>query len=63
VRHEDVEFGLPGTLKEAMRARGIDPTGRRVVREDCGVRNASWFSDHSIPFSTVDLTIGASSGR
>lgn len=63
VRHEDIEFGLPGTLKEVMRARGIDPTGRRVVRDDCGVRNASWFSDHAIPFSTVDLTIGASSGH
>ncbi|MBM4110809.1 MAG: 4-hydroxy-3-methylbut-2-enyl diphosphate reductase [Phycisphaerae bacterium] len=63
VRHEDVEFGLPGTLKEIMRQRGIDPTGRRVVREDCGVRNASWFSGQAIPFTTVDLTIGASSGR
>lgn len=27
---EDVEFGLPGTLKQAMRARGIDPTERRI---------------------------------
>lgn len=27
---EDVEFGLPGTLKQAMRARGIDPAERRI---------------------------------
>ncbi len=27
---EDIEFGLPGTLKQAMRARGIDPAERRI---------------------------------
>lgn len=27
---EDIEFGLPGTLKKAMRAKGIDPADRRI---------------------------------
>lgn len=27
---EDIEFGLPGTLKKAMRGKGIDPTDRRI---------------------------------
>ena len=27
---EDIEFGLPGTLKQAMRAKGIDPAQRRI---------------------------------
>jgi len=27
---EDTEFGLPGTLKQAMRGKGIDPADRRI---------------------------------
>ena len=27
---EDIEFGLPGTLKKAMRGQGIDPADRRI---------------------------------
>jgi 4-hydroxy-3-methylbut-2-enyl diphosphate reductase len=30
VFEEDVEFGLPGTLKKAMRGKGIDPADRRI---------------------------------
>ncbi len=30
VFEEDMEFGLPATLKQAMRARGIDPAERRI---------------------------------
>ncbi len=63
VRHEGVEFGLPGSLKETMRSRGIDPSGRRVVRTDSGTRTSGWFQERAIPFTTVDLTIGASGGR
>ena len=30
VVEEDAEFGLPGTLKKAMRDKGIDPADRRI---------------------------------
>jgi hypothetical protein len=30
IYEEDVEFGLPGTLKKAMRGKGIDPSDRRI---------------------------------
>lgn len=30
VSSEDIEFGLPGTLKQAMRSKGIDPAERRI---------------------------------
>ena len=60
IRHEDVEFGLPGTLKGMMRARGIDPAGRRIVRSDDGVRLREWFDRHRIPFRTVDMTLRGS---
>ncbi len=30
VFEEDTEFGLPGTLKKAMRSKGIDPADRRI---------------------------------
>ncbi|MSR43926.1 MAG: 4-hydroxy-3-methylbut-2-enyl diphosphate reductase [Phycisphaerales bacterium] len=61
VCHEEVEFGLPGTLKSMMRERGIDPAGRRIVRGDDGARLRDWFADHKIPFRTVDLTVKGSS--
>lgn len=59
VYHEEVEFGLPGTLKDLMRARGVDPTGRRVMRKDADVAMGAWLDSHSIPHRTVDLTVGA----
>jgi hypothetical protein len=42
-----------------MRGRGVDPAGRRVVREDSGPKLHSWLEDRGIPHRTVDLTIGA----
>ena len=56
--HEFVEFGLPGTLKQFMRKRGIDPTGRRITMDNATAIK-SWLDAHDIPCRTVDLTIGA----
>ena len=50
---EDVEFGLPLTLKRAMTERGIDPSERRVVVE-APVISAE-------RYGAVDLTISAKS--
>lgn len=63
VCHEEVEFGLPGTLKTMMRARGVDPAGRRIIRGDESSRLHEWFSKHNIPFRTVDLTVQGSAIR
>jgi len=60
IYHEEVEFGLPGTLKELMREKGVDPTGRRVVRVDSGPELRQWLEQRRIPFRTVDLTVSAS---
>ena len=57
VDREDVEFGLPGTLKRVMRERGIDPDGRRI-HVNVGEEFDAWLSEESIPHLTVDLTIG-----
>lgn len=59
VYHEQVEFGLPGTLKDLMRQRGVDPTGRRVLRKDADVAMGAWLDKHGIRHRTVDLTVGA----
>jgi 4-hydroxy-3-methylbut-2-enyl diphosphate reductase len=51
---EDVEFGLPGTLKQAMRERGIDPADRRIrVHAPTITREA---------YGAVPLTISARKG-
>lgn len=57
VDREDVEFGLPGTLKRLMRDRGIDPEGRRI-HVNVGEEFEAWLSEEEIPHLTVDLTIG-----
>jgi 4-hydroxy-3-methylbut-2-enyl diphosphate reductase len=59
VYHEQVEFGLPGTLKDLMRRRGVDPSGRRVMRKDADVAMGAWLDKHGIRHRTVDLTVGA----
>jgi 4-hydroxy-3-methylbut-2-en-1-yl diphosphate reductase len=59
VYREEVEFGLPGTLKELMRKRGIDPAGRRI-RMDLRADFEEWLSGKGIPMKLVDLTVGAS---
>jgi 4-hydroxy-3-methylbut-2-enyl diphosphate reductase len=58
IYHENVEFGLPGTLKELMRGRGIDPTGRRITM-DIGAKATEWLEERGIANRTVDLTVGA----
>ncbi len=58
VYREEVEFGLPGTLKEVMRNRGIDPAGRRI-RMDLRADFEDWLRTRGVPMKVVDLTIGA----
>jgi len=58
IYHERVEFGLPGTLKQEMRSRGIDPTGRRI-QMDLSAKTTEWLEEHDIPHTTVDLTVRA----
>jgi 4-hydroxy-3-methylbut-2-enyl diphosphate reductase len=57
IYNETVEFGLPGTLKELMRRRGIDPTGRRISM-DVGANTTEWLEERGIAHRTVDLTVG-----
>ena len=58
IDRETIEFGLPGSLKQAMRKRGIDPSGRRIIidpeKELLGALEA-----HNIPIQITDLTVGA----
>ncbi|MDP6987344.1 MAG: hypothetical protein QGG74_04795, partial [Phycisphaerales bacterium] len=60
VFHEDIEFGLPGTLKTFMRERGIDPAGRRITMDNI-TATAKFLTSKHIPHRVVDLTVGASS--
>ncbi len=57
--HEHVEFGLPGTLKQFMRTRSIDPRGRRITMDNSAAIE-DWLSRHGIAHRTVDLTVGIS---
>ena len=59
VDREDVEFGLPGSLKKAMRSRGVDPKGRRI-HVNMGDEIEAWLDEQRIPHSSVDLTVGRS---
>jgi 4-hydroxy-3-methylbut-2-enyl diphosphate reductase len=59
VDHEDVEFGLPGTLKKLMRKQNIDPS-KRTIRVNMSAEIDAWLEDQEIPHSTVDLTVGRS---
>ena len=59
VDREDVEFGLPGSLRKTMRERGIDPTGRRI-HVNMGDEIDAWLDEQKIPHATVDLTVGRS---
>ncbi|MFO0829969.1 MAG: 4-hydroxy-3-methylbut-2-enyl diphosphate reductase [Phycisphaerales bacterium] len=58
VYREEVEFGLPGTLKELMREHGIDPAGRRI-RMDLRADFEEWLHSRGVPMKVVDLTVGA----
>ncbi len=58
VYNERVEFGLPGTLKSFMREHGVDPTGRRIVRDDANSID-EWLASQGIPHRRVNLTVSA----
>lgn len=59
VYDERVEFGLPGTLRELMRGRGVDPDTRRI-RIDREADTAAWLERKHIPNRTVQVTLRAS---
>ncbi len=59
IYHENVEFGLPGTLKRFMRSQGVDPTGRRITMDNAA-EIESWLAEQRIPHRTINLTVGAS---
>jgi len=61
IYREEVEFGLPGTLKTLMREKGIDPEGRRI-RMDIRADFEEWLHSRGVPMRTVDLTVGATGG-
>lgn len=58
IYREEVEFGLPGTLKQLMRSHGIDPAGRRI-RMDLRADFEEWLHSRGVPMKVVDLTVGA----
>jgi len=58
IHGEAVEFGLPGTLRQFMRDRGIDPAGRRITMDNAASL-AQCLDEHRITHRTIDLTIGA----
>jgi 4-hydroxy-3-methylbut-2-enyl diphosphate reductase len=55
--HESIEFGLPATLKRFMRTNGIDPDGKRIVRDDAEALDR-WLQSQGISHRTVDVTVG-----
>ncbi len=55
--HESVEFGLPLTLKKFMRANGVNPDGRRIVRDDAVALDA-WLESQGVVHRTVGMTVG-----
>jgi 4-hydroxy-3-methylbut-2-enyl diphosphate reductase len=61
VYDERVEFGLPGTLRELMRGRGVDPDTRRI-RIDREADTSAWLARKHIPNRTVQVTLRASEG-
>ncbi|MGI9014255.1 MAG: 4-hydroxy-3-methylbut-2-enyl diphosphate reductase [Phycisphaerales bacterium] len=61
VYRETIEFSLPGSLKAFMRERGVDPSNRRIIRDDAREIEA-WFASQDIPVQTIDVTISATSG-
>ncbi|MHC5024169.1 MAG: 4-hydroxy-3-methylbut-2-enyl diphosphate reductase [Planctomycetota bacterium] len=58
--HEAVEFGLPASLKNLMRERGIDPAGRRIAMDNSAALS-DWLTGQGIDHRTVDLTVGMTS--
>ncbi len=54
--HESIEFGLPRSLKTYMRAQGVDPSNRRVVRDDAVALDA-WLAERGIDHVTIPMTV------
>jgi 4-hydroxy-3-methylbut-2-enyl diphosphate reductase len=61
VYDERVEFGLPGTLRELMRNRGVDPDSRRI-RIDREADTTAWLERKHIPNRTVQVSIRETEG-
>ncbi len=55
--HESIEFKLPATLTRFMRDSGIDPDGKRIVRDDAEALD-EWLADRGIDHRTVAMTVG-----
>ena len=58
--HESVEFGLPGTLKQFMRRREVNPEGRKITMDNAAEIDR-WLTQNGIAHETIDLTISAGS--
>lgn len=58
VFHESIEFGLPLSLKNAMRRRDVDPAGRRIAMDNTAALD-QWLADRGIEHRTIDVTIEA----
>ena len=59
VDRETIEFGLPSSLKNVMRDRGIDPDSRKISIDRAGELD-TLLTKNGIAHKTVDLTIGKS---
>ncbi len=58
VYDEQVEFGLPQSLKELMRRRGVDPTGRTITLDhSSGI--VDWLHERGGAVEPVRITISA----
>ena len=60
IDREAIVFGLPGSLKQLMRSKGLDPKDRSITVDGAGDLDRI-LDANGIPHRTVDLTIGASS--
>ena len=59
IDRESIIFGLPGSLKQLMRSRGLDPKDRKITVDGAGELDRI-LDAKGIRHRTVDLTIGAS---
>jgi 4-hydroxy-3-methylbut-2-enyl diphosphate reductase len=57
--NEHIEFGLPGTLKQFMRSRDIDPADRKITMDNAASLDG-FLEQNGITHRTVDLTVGSS---
>lgn len=59
IDRESISFGLPGSLKQLMRSRGLDPKDRKITVDGAGELDRI-LDAKGIRHRTVGLTIGAS---